>query len=160
MPRAEKKCEILNDLFLINRDCSAFYQQIMERRRYHPGIDPILKRLINVGRDCLLELRRQVDTTFGDPADAVVVRGEIYQTWQERTNNGSPVMESDICAFCERRLRELNEAYARAIQFGSEFSEQVLAMLNMHIERLRESFATVRRYTKESRKPVAEMAHA
>src|SRR5690349_180088 len=138
MQRAEKKCEILNDLLLINRDCSVSYQRIIENSRYHPGIDPILKRLINIGRDCLLELRRQVDTTFGDPADAVEYRGDIYRAWLQSTDTGSPIMESDITAFCERRIKELNNAYTRAIQFGSEFSEQVLSMLNIHIERVRE----------------------
>jgi hypothetical protein len=159
MPRSEKKCEILNDLLLINRDCSLSYQRLIESSRYHPVIDPILKQLLNVGRNCLLELRRQVDTTFGDPADAVESKGEIYRTWLQRTQHNSPLMESDIYAYCERRLKELNNAYSRAIQFGSEFSEQVLNMLNMHMEMLRDSFATVRRFTRENR-VAPEMAHA
>jgi uncharacterized protein (TIGR02284 family) len=149
MPRAEKKCEILNDLLLINRDCSASYQRIIENSRQNKGMDPVLKTLVNIGRDCLLELRRQVDTTFGDPADAVEMKGEIYRTWQQRTGGGSPAMDNDIFDFCERRLNELENAYSRAIQYGSEFSEQVLEMLNMHVQRVRDSFAVVR-----------QMAHA
>jgi uncharacterized protein (TIGR02284 family) len=162
MARTEKKAEILADLFRINKDCSASYQHIIDRTRSQPvqRISPFLQRLISLERNCIYELRRQLDTAFGDPADAVDMRGEIYQGWQELKNAGTPMREYEICAFCERSLRAMNQAYDKALQFGADFSEQVRSMLTLHINRFQESFDSLKQFMSEKSGNTRELAYA
>ena len=131
----------------INKDCSESLQGFMNKNSCNATLSPLIQRLVNVERDCLMELRGQVDTAFGDPADAMHLNGEIYRSWQKRMEVPAP-REKDI-AFCERRIRELADAYHKALQSGAELSEQMKNMLQHHIERVKETFALVLQYKKE-----------
>jgi len=97
MPHLEKKFEILVDLFQINKDCSTAYHRIVENNAAIRELKTLLFQLIDVERNCLLEIRRQVDPCFGDPASAAEIKGEIYREWQQqKTDPKVPAQEKEI----------------------------------------------------------------
>ncbi len=152
MLRTEKKAEILSDLLRINKDCSTIYQGIIENHTSRVSkLSPFLQGLVNLERACMLELRRQVDTSYGDPADAVEIRGEIYLARQEGGGSKSPTREKELFAYCERRLKELHQAYDTALQFSNEFSDQVRMILQQQAVRVKESFDSIRKYRMNQR---------
>jgi hypothetical protein len=149
MVATEKKTEILADLVRINKDCTSSLQQYIKEHPCSSKLVPLLQQLVNVERECLLELRKEVDTSFGDPANAVEHRGEIYQAWERRADNTPPSKEKEVCAFCERRIRELTLAYNRALQMTTALPENTVHMLRQHITRVKETFAMLLRVNKE-----------
>jgi hypothetical protein len=151
MMTSQKRTEILSDLLRINKDCTRSLQLYIKDHPCSSRLVPLLQRLVNVERACLLELRKNVDTSYGDPANAVEIRGEIYDSWERTTEQTSANREKEICAFCERRIRELTRAYNKALQMTSELPEQTIKMLKQHIDRVKESFALVLKVGGESR---------
>jgi hypothetical protein len=139
----EKKCEILADLFQINRDCTSDYRKMMQSFKTNPKVAPLLEQLVNTESNFLLEIRRQVDTYLGDPADAVQRRGEIYKAWEGEveTRDTAGVSETpdnkEVFVFCQKRIKAVNHAYDRAMRYGIEFSDNVKEMLKDHLTRLR-----------------------
>jgi uncharacterized protein (TIGR02284 family) len=142
----ENKCRVLGDLFRINKDCTHSYQRIMENSPTMPMVGTLLQRLVNTERNLLLELRSQVDISFGDPADAVEVHGDIYKTWQRGIDGGIPSREREILTFCERKMKALTQAYDSALQCSHEFPEQVKKMLGDHLKRIRDCFTSIKGY--------------
>jgi len=150
----KKKTEVLGDLFKINQDCSASLSELMWQE---PELSSILQKLLNIEQDHLLELRKEVDPSFGDPADAVERRGEVYLEWQRR--NSTPLIkESETCSLCEKRMKDIIVAYNKAIQKSSELSEQLTRMLQSQAERLREAFAAVVKRSRENQHAHESMA--
>jgi hypothetical protein len=145
MERGAKKSQILGDLFQINRDCTAAYTSMMDQCKANPAVGILLQELVDTESKFLLELRRQVDTFFGDPADKVDIKGEIYKVWQQGIDP-VPAKEKDIYVFCEKRLKAVNEAYDKALQLGGELSDNVKRMLNEHLEKMKNTFAGIRKY--------------
>lgn len=90
MERFEERTEILNDLLRINKDCSTVYERTLKDNWDSPVVCGLLKQLSGHCRDCILELHMRVDPTYGDPADAVTLKGRIYKSWVHSENTCLP----------------------------------------------------------------------
>lgn len=140
MQRFEKRTEILNDLLKINRDCTETCQKIIPEVTDKPMAYRLLEKMVSVCRDCIAELHMRVDPTYGDPADAVDLKGGIYRAWQHSSNQVLfPQRAPEILIRCEQEIKSIKRAYEQALQREYEFTEDTRELLRCHLKRLRDT---------------------
>lgn len=118
MSRIAKSTEILHDLLVIQNDRTIVYERIAKFPDYEQGIYKLLKKIAVESRNSMHELRCHIDGTYGDPADKVEIRGEIYRNWPgtkyflpDNTTN-----EIFVCFECNEKASAT--AYQKALALG------------------------------------------
>lgn len=148
MERFKKRTEILNDLLHINRDCTLSFQKLILEIADKPMSYRLLDKMVSVCRACTAELHMRVDPTYGDPADAVDLKGRIYQSWQEGGNARFTQRSPEVVICCERELKAIKRAYEAALQNENEFEDDTRELLHCHLMRLRDTSEFIGEYKK------------
>lgn len=146
MERFGKKTEILNDLIHINRDCSVLYRSFIAETRDRPDEQVVMQRLDGVCRDCIAELHMRIDPTYGDPADAVDLKGVIYRSWMEEDDTRFARQEPGVVTHCEQKVKGIRKAYEQALKAGEELSGDIRDLLHGQLKRVADAFELINEY--------------
>lgn len=146
MKRFEKKTEILNDLLNINRDCSATYRTYISEFRDRPDAQVVVQQLDGVCRDCIAELHMRVDPTYGDPADAVDLKGVIYRSWMQDDDVYFARRTPGVFTSCEQKINSIKKAYEQALKASEELSGDIRDLLYGQLKRVADAFDLINEY--------------
>ncbi len=140
MNRFQNDIEIVHDLLLIQQDRVIAYETICRYNDQDEVICRFLRKIAVQCRNSFLELRRHIDLSYGDPADRVEIKGEIYRDWPG-------VKQFLPCSQCHEIIHacEWNEiraaiAYQKALTSGENLSRELKQIIYNQLKEIRESF--------------------
>jgi uncharacterized protein (TIGR02284 family) len=137
MNRLEKSIEIIHDLLQIQHERATTYERLMLYGNYDENINHILKKLATESRNCMLELRSHItDTTGGDPADRVEIRGDVLKEWHGLNQVLPDTNFQDIISAFEVNELRTAKAYEKALEQGTQLCEAVKALLTNQTEKV------------------------
>jgi uncharacterized protein (TIGR02284 family) len=136
MERFEKKTEILTDLLHINKDCSETCRNYIVEYQDKPEEATVIERLVGLCRDCITELHLRIDPTYGDPADAIDLKGGIYRSWVQNDEVYFARRTPGIINSCEQKLRSIQMAYEQALNRGKDLNDEIRSMLDGQLRRV------------------------
>jgi uncharacterized protein (TIGR02284 family) len=136
MERFEKKTEILTDLLHINRECSDTCRTYISENRDRPEAHSVLDKVAGLCRDCIAELHMRIDPTYGDPADAVDLKGVIYRSWVHNDDVYFSRRTPEVFGSCEQKVRSIKIAYEQALNGNYELADDIRTLLNGQLGRV------------------------
>lgn len=146
MSRIAKSTEILHDLLVIQNDRTTFYERLAKFPGYEETICKLLKKITSQSRSFILELRSHIDINYGDPADRVEIKGEIYHNWPGMKyflpdDNYNEIFDSFEC---NEKATEV--AYQKALVWGNNLCHECQSIISNHLKTIRESLAYIQDY--------------
>jgi uncharacterized protein (TIGR02284 family) len=133
MERFEKKTEVLTDLLHINRECSDSCRSYITENRDRPEAHTVLDKVAGLCRDCIAELHMRIDPTYGDPADAVDLKGVIYRSWVHNDDVYFSRRTPELVTSCEQKMRGIKTAYEQALNGNFELADDIRVLLNCQL---------------------------
>lgn len=147
MERLGKKTEVLTDLMQINRECSETVRLYISEYSEQPETQQIAQRLARLCIDCITELRLRIDPTYGDPADAVTLKGMIYRSWVHNDDIYFSRATPELFHNCKQKARSIKHAYEKALKENlEELTEDICLMLRTHLDRVNATFDYINSY--------------
>ncbi len=141
MNRLEKNIAIIHDLLQIQHERASTYEKMLYYSNYEPKVNSLLKKMAMQSRNAILELRGHItDTTGGDPADRVEIRGEILKGWNGLDQFLPDSNFKQIIQSFEVNERRTGTAYELALESCDELCEEVRKLIKRQLQQVRRSF--------------------
>jgi uncharacterized protein (TIGR02284 family) len=144
MQRFGTLASMLHDLLRIHEDRINGYKAVVQRIDKDMELCRLFSSLANESRAYIIELRRFVDVSNGDPADAADLRGNLYNDWLNEKHVFSGNQRIDIINSCEKAERAIQNAYGTVLRLEAVFSGEVGILITEQLKRLKKSFNKIR----------------
>ncbi|HEV7781277.1 MAG TPA: hypothetical protein VGO58_08415 [Chitinophagaceae bacterium] len=120
----------------INKECSDTCRSYITENRDRPEAHTVLRKVDGLCRDCIAELHMRVDPTYGDPADAVDLKGVIYRSWVHNDDVYFSRMTPEVVVSCEQKVRGIKVAYEQALNGNFDLADDIRTLLNGQLGRV------------------------
>lgn len=135
----------LNDLIKTNNDRIAGYQKANESID-ETGLNLLFNEYIDQSKNNVSELREYIRVLGGNPTDGTTLSGKFYHAWIDVKATFLNKDRHSILADCERGEDITKKAYRNALDDKELIweDEQVVSILNNHLENLKISHDTIK----------------
>jgi uncharacterized protein (TIGR02284 family) len=145
LQHVQHQISALNDLIKINNDRIAGYQKAVEATD-ETGLNLLFNGYIDQSKNYVSELREYIHVLGGDPTDGTTLSGKFYHTWMDVKSVFINKDRHSILSDCEYGEDVAKKAYRAALDDKELIweDEQVVALLNNHLEGLKKAHDTVK----------------
>jgi uncharacterized protein (TIGR02284 family) len=145
LQHVQHQISALNDLIKINNDRIAGYQKANEATD-ETGLNLLFNGYIDQSKSYVSEIRDYIHVLGGDPADGTTLSGKFYHTWMDVKSVFINKDRHGILADCEYGEDIAKKAYRAALDDKELIweDEQVVSLLNNHLEGLKKAHDTVK----------------
>jgi hypothetical protein len=140
MNRIAKHAEIAHDLIFIHYSRTAAYEKALRFPEPGEETNRLLRRIVMQGRNFLLQLRKQIDISYGDPADRVEIRGEVVNGWPGLRPLLPESSYYDIIHTLEYNEWTTVLAYQKALMAEENYCNEFKKLVADQLRTIRQSF--------------------
>ncbi|QEM10283.1 ferritin-like domain-containing protein [Mucilaginibacter rubeus] len=145
LQHVQHQISALNDLIKINNDRIAGYQKANEATD-ETGLNLLFNEYIDQSISYVNELRDYIHVLGGDPAGGTTLSGKFYHAWMDVKAVFVNKDRHGILSDCEYGEDIARKAYRAALDDKELIweDEQVVALLNNHLDGLKKAHDTVK----------------
>jgi len=134
MLQLEKEKFVLNDLLNIQCERILVYERLSNHPDFDHSICDFLKKIVVQSKNSLIDLRRHLDISLGDPAAKLRVNGDIYNNWREEL---STVNTAEVINYCDKTEQATINAYMNALGPGNKLSREAKGVIATHLNMIK-----------------------